>query len=81
MAQYDGAAIVPTEAVCKDYFSHLTPTQFVRKVNAGDIDIVLTRIETSQKAALGVHIEDLADYIDKRRASARKENDQLHGRR
>jgi len=81
MAQYDGAAVVPVEAVCRDYFSHLTPVQFTRKVNAGDIDIVLTRIESSRQTALGVHLGDLAAYIDKRRAIAKKECDQLHGRK
>lgn len=80
MAQYNGAAIVPIEAVCRDYFSHLTPQQFARKVNAGDIDIVMTRIENSQKTAMGIHIQDLAAYIDLRRALAQKECDQLHSR-
>ncbi len=81
MAQYGAIAIVPLETVCRDYFSHLTPVQFARKVTAGEIDIPVTRIENSQKAAKGVHIQDLADWIDKCRAAAKKENDQLHGRR
>lgn len=25
MAQYSGAAVIPIDRVCKDYFSHLTP--------------------------------------------------------
>lgn len=79
MSQYN-AAIIPVEKVCADYFAHLTPQQFARKVNAGDIDIVLTRIEASQKAALGVHLADLASYIDTRRAAAQKENNQLWNR-
>jgi hypothetical protein len=37
------------------------------------------RIETSQKAQRGVHIVDLAAYIDKRREAAIKERDQLCG--
>ncbi|WP_281060566.1 pyocin activator PrtN family protein [Mesorhizobium sp. M2A.F.Ca.ET.029.05.1.1] len=81
MAQYDGAAVIPTEKVCRDYFSHLTPQQFMRKVNSGDIDLAVVRIEPSQKSATGVHLMDLAAWIDKRRAAAKKENDQLHGRR
>ena len=33
MAQYDGRAVVPVDAVCKDYFSHLTLPKFLRKVS------------------------------------------------
>jgi len=31
MAQYDG--IIPIEAVCRDYFSHLNPTKLVQKIS------------------------------------------------
>jgi hypothetical protein len=34
---------------------------------------------TNQKAARGVHVQDLADYIDRRRAAAQKEFKQIHG--
>lgn len=81
MAQYNGSAIIPVDQVCRDYFSHLTPVQFMRKANAGELDLPVTRIEHSQKAATGVHLADLADYIDRRREAARKENDQMQGRR
>lgn len=80
MAQYHGRAVIPVEDVCRDYFSHLTPAQFIRKATEGKIDLPVVMIETSQKAARGVHLQDLADWIDKRRAAAQKENDQLHGR-
>jgi hypothetical protein len=73
MAQYDGQAVIPVDAVCRDYFSHLTPAKFLRKVGAGEIDIPLVRMETSQKAAKGVHVQDLAEWIDKRRAAAVRE--------
>lgn len=78
MAQYGATAIVPVELVCRDYFSHLTVPQFVRKVSAGDIAIPLVRMERSQKAAKGVHIQDLANYIAERRAAAVKEYAQLN---
>jgi hypothetical protein len=81
LAQYNGAAVIPVEKVCTDYFSHLTPVQFIRKSTEGKIDLPVVMIEGSQKAARGVHLQDLAAYIDKRRAAAQKENDQLHGRR
>ncbi|MGX1353400.1 hypothetical protein AB7M49_007021 [Bradyrhizobium elkanii] len=81
MAQYQGTAIVPLELVCRDYFSHLTPVEFARKATNGSLDIPVVRIETSAKAAKGVHITDLAKWIDARTEAARKENDQLQGRR
>lgn len=77
MAQYGATAVVPVELVCRDYFSHLTVPQFVRKVSTGDIAIPLVRMERSKKAAKGVHIQDLANYIDARRAAALKECEQL----
>lgn len=81
MAQYEGRAVIPIDDVCRDYFGHLTPLQFARKTAAGEIDLPIVRIETSQKAARGVHLQDLAAWIDARRAAAQKENDQLQGRR
>ncbi|AKM40350.1 Pyocin activator protein PrtN [Burkholderia contaminans] len=77
MAQYGATAVVPVELVCRDYFSHLTPAQLVRKVSLGEIALPLVRIEGSKKSAKGVHIQDLANYIDERRAAAIKECEQL----
>ena len=73
MAPYDGRVIVPAETVCKDYFSHLTIPKFLRKVSIGEIDLPLTRAERSQKSAKGVHLQDLAANIDKRRDIALSE--------
>ena len=73
MAQYGGRAVIPVDLVCRDYFSHLTPEKFLRKVGAGEIEIPLVRMETSQKSAKGVHVQDLAEWIDKRRAAAIRE--------
>jgi hypothetical protein len=80
MAQYNAQAVIPVSAVVRDYFPHLTAEKFVRKVSMGDIKIPLVRIEpNSQKAAKGVHLTDLAMYIDGRRAAALKEASQLSG--
>ena len=81
LAQYDGRAIVSVEEVCRDFFTHLAPRDFIRKTTAGKIDIPVIAIEGSREAARGVHINDLAAWIDKRRAAAIKECDQLQGRR
>jgi hypothetical protein len=77
MAQYNGRAIIPVETICKDYFSHLTPEKFLRKIAAGEIELPLVRIEVSQKSAKGVHLQDLADYLDRRRAAAIRETKSL----
>lgn len=80
MAQYNGAAIIPLERVCADYFSHLTPEKMKMKVAAGQIDLPLVQLERSQKSARGVHINDLAAYLDSQHAAAKAEHDKLMGR-
>jgi hypothetical protein len=80
MAQYNGAAVIPIARVCRDYFSHLTPEKLARKISLGDIALPLTRMEASQKSAKGVHIQDLAQWIDERASAARKECWQLTGK-
>lgn len=77
MAQYNGQAVIPLETVRRDYFSHLTLAKFLRKVGAGEIDLPILRIEASQKSAKGVHLADLAAYLDKRRAAALREAESL----
>jgi hypothetical protein len=78
MAQCNGKAIIPLADVCRDYFSHLTPEKLVRKFMAGQIPLPIVHIERSQKSAKGVHLQDLADYLDKRRAEAMKEFEALN---
>lgn len=77
MAQYNGQAIIPLGQVCKDYFN-LTIDQFQRKVLAGQIRIPITRMEGGQKAAKGIHLHDLAEYIDTQRAAAIRECETLN---
>lgn len=79
MAQYNGKTVVPLEQVCQDFFGHLTVEKLLRKALRGDIALPIVRIETSQKAQRGVHLVDLAAYIDKRRAAAVKEAHRLTG--
>jgi len=79
MAQYNGRAIVPIDHVCRDFFGHLTVDKLLRKVMRGDLALPIVRIENSQKAQRGVHLVDLAVYIDKRREAALKECGQLAG--
>lgn len=80
MAQYNAAVIIPLDKVRADFFPHLTMPKLLRKVMAGAKSTSpVTRIEGSQKAAKGVHISDLAEYLDKRRAAAIRERDALCG--
>lgn len=81
MAQYDGVAVIPADLVCRDYFRHLDTPKFIRKVDAGEIDLPLVKIEGSVKAARGVQLVDLAAYLDARAAEARALNDRIHGRK
>jgi hypothetical protein len=77
LAQYNGLAVIPVDLVCRDYFTHLTPEKFLRKVQAGEIALPVVRMEGSQKCAKGVHLTDLAIYLDKQAEAARKECEQL----
>lgn len=79
MAQYDGRAVIPLEQVCRDYFQHLSLDKFIRKAATGEIRLPIVRMEASQKSAKGVHLTDLAAYLDKRREAAIKEADQIAG--
>lgn len=79
MAKYDATPIIPVDKVCKDFFPHLTTVKFLRKVSDGSLALPLVRIEASQKSAKGVHLQDLADYLDKRREEAAREFQRMHG--
>jgi len=81
MAQFGARAIIPIDEVCKTYFSHLDTNKLLRKIALGEIALPLVRIEGSQKSVRGIHLQDLAEYIDRQRAAAIKERDQLCGLR
>lgn len=67
-AQYQ-TAVIPAEKVARDYF-RLSTEKFIRKTLAGEIALPLVRMEGSQKSARGVHLTDLAAYLDKQREAA-----------
>jgi len=73
MAMYNAQAIIDSETVARDWFK-LSVGKFHEKIRAGQIRLPLVLMEEeSQKCAKGVHLVDLADYIDARRAAAEKE--------
>lgn len=53
----------------------------MRKISAGEIALPVIRMERSQKCAKGVHISDLAAFIDQQRAAAIKEYESFHGKK
>ena len=71
--------MIPIADVCRDFFAPLTLDKVLRKVARGDIALPVIRMEASQKGARGVHIIDLAGYIDVQREAARKEVEALCG--
>jgi len=79
MAQYGGRAVVPLEEVRVDYFGHLSPTKLRAKLDAGEIKLPVIWIERSQKSVRGVHITDLATYLDERRKEAHDTYRKLNG--
>lgn len=81
MAQYSGQAVIPISQVCSDYMG-LTVEKFKSKCLSGEIDIPILRLgANSQKACLGIHIKDLAEYIDRQRKKATEEQEKLKGRK
>lgn len=77
MAQYGGLPVIPVDRVVADFFAPLTVEQFLRKTTAGEITLPIARMYASQKAAKGVHINDLAQFLDGQAEAARKEMAQM----
>jgi len=74
MAQYNAEPSSLWQWWSRTTLPDLTTDNFLRKVAVGDIKIPLVRIEPgSEKGARGVHLTDLAQYLDDRRAAAVKE--------
>lgn len=71
MAAHDGRAVIPLAQVAKTYFECEEVT-LLRKIRDGKIRLPVLEMEDSQKGARGVHVADLAEYIDTRRDVARK---------
>jgi Pyocin activator protein PrtN len=81
LAQFGPCAIVPIEDVRRTYFAHLEPDNLTRKLASGEIPLPVVRADKSKKTSRGIYVQDLADYIDAKRAAAVKERNQLCGLR
>jgi hypothetical protein len=79
MAQYNGKAVIPIDAVCRDYFPQFTPTKFIEKIRAGELRLPLVKLGPGQKAAKGIALNDLAIYLDTQIDAARRDMETLNG--
>lgn len=77
MGQYEGHPIIPVDVVARDHFE-LDARVFMRKVDDGKILLPVVRMESSNKSAKGVHLHDLAEYIDEKCAAARNKMERMH---
>jgi hypothetical protein len=77
MAQYNGKAVIPLDDVRRDYFGHMTMMKLCKKLMIGEIDLPVVRTDASQKSWKGVHLVDLANYIDRQRDAALKVANQI----
>jgi hypothetical protein len=79
MAHYGARPIIPVDEICRDFFKHLSPENFVRKVSAGELALPLVRMDAGPKCAKGVALVDLAAYLDRQMEAARREAKALCG--
>lgn len=74
-------SVLPMELVRTHFFPHLAEDTFSRRARANDFGFPVISSDKSQKAAMFVHIEDLAAYLDSRRTVAVREHAALSGSR
>ena len=70
--------VVKLEDICEEYFGITYRTAMI-KVNSGEFPVPTFRQEDSQRSPILIHVDDLADYIDKRLSEARKEWNSVRG--
>lgn len=73
LLQYEGSVIIPAAKIARDYFG-LTEAKFLQKCRSCDIPLPLMKPDPkSQKGLQGVHVQDLADYLDRCREETRSD--------
>lgn len=70
MAQYQTPTI-PLAQICEEHFG-VSPHEANRLASLNKLPVPTYRIGSGQKSPREVHIDDLAQLIDQRRAAARK---------
>ncbi|AKE12895.1 pyocin activator PrtN family protein [Serratia liquefaciens] len=71
MAEYE-TAVIPLSQIAEKYLG-MRPATAENKALIGQLSIATFRVGDTQKAPRMVHISDLAEHIDQRRAEAKKE--------
>ncbi|MCX8596763.1 pyocin activator PrtN family protein [Gilliamella sp. B3486] len=71
MAEFNTPTI-PLSQIAEKYLG-MTISTANKKANCGELSIPSFRLDQGQKAPRIVHIQDLADYIDKQREIAKDE--------
>lgn len=74
LVQQLGSPVVPLEDISLGYLG-IEPQVAVRRFNSGTLGIHAFRLRSSRKAPLMVHVHDLAQLIDSRRAEAIKDKE------
>ncbi|SUP77358.1 Pyocin activator protein PrtN [Yersinia frederiksenii] len=69
MAEFETSTI-PLADIAERYFG-MKPATADKKAGAGDLPVPTFRIGDSQKAPRMVHVNDLAEFIDKKRNEAK----------
>jgi hypothetical protein len=75
-AQFN-APLLPIDTVRANFFPHLSEDTFNRRARANDLGFPIVRADRSQKSAMFVHVEDLAEYLESRRSAAVRERAML----
>ncbi|MDP9568762.1 UNVERIFIED_ORG: hypothetical protein J2806_004449 [Kosakonia oryzae] len=76
LAEFETASI-PLADVCEKYFGMKSATAD-KKAALGQLPIPTFRAGESQKAPRMIHIQDLADYIEKQRAAGKELFEQMN---
>lgn len=79
MAAHNGQAVIPLQQVGEQYLGIADKAKLSQKARTGELPLPAFRMEKSQKAPWLVSIQDLAEYIDKQKATAKQDWDRLHG--
>jgi len=73
LIQKYNSPFIDMETLQRDVFSHLSLDTVMRRARDQALGLPVTRADRSQKSALSVHVEDLAEYLDGRRLVAQTE--------
>ncbi len=71
LAQYE-KPLIPLKDISEEYFG-CAPGTAQKKASSGNLPLPIVRLSESQKSPLFVHINDLAEFIDKQTEKAREE--------